>query len=101
MSAPAERPEVPAVPQPAQAARQQLRRLAERAKELGRRQELLTALQAIERRLQTEPQVFGEPYNDFPAAGLQARAGGVGLLYVRYGVDAANRVVYVTACVVS
>ena len=79
-----------------EAAREEVRRLIAQSRIIGLSRELLSAIQAIEQCLRLNPLVFGEPRKDFLPAGLQSRRGGRDMLYVTFGVDAANRVVYVT-----
>jgi hypothetical protein len=76
-------------------ARAQLRELIAKARDLGLSLELLVAMRMVEQRLQLDPLVFGEPRNDLPAAGLQARAGGHDLLYAEYLVALAHPLVFI------
>jgi hypothetical protein len=76
-------------------ARTALKALLEKAKALGKAEEVAAAVQAIERNLRTRPMAFGEPLYSLPHAGLQVRTAIVGPLGVSYGVDEERRLVYV------
>jgi hypothetical protein len=70
--------------------------LLERARAKGRLAEVAQAVRGIETRLLWVPLDFGEPRRDLVHLGVQLRSGTVPPLVVRYAVDEARRIVYVT-----
>jgi hypothetical protein len=75
--------------------RETTRQLLARAAAKGRLVQFAQAVRDIERRLQWIPLDFGEPLRDFVKLGVQERLGSVAPLVVRFGVDEANRLVFV------
>jgi hypothetical protein len=79
---------------------QQIKSAAERAKELGRLQQVIDALKVIERRLRTDPLSFGEFTNE-PPGNLIYHTGTIFPLSVIFAIDRANAVVYIRKVVLS
>jgi hypothetical protein len=67
-------------------AKEQLRQIARHGAQLGRMAELVAAARLIERRLQTDPRIFGESTGSYRHAKLDARHAAVGPIVVHYAV---------------
>ena len=76
--------------------RDQTRRLLAQAAAKGRFTEVSQAVRDIDTRLQWIPLDFGEPLQDFAHLGIKEHIGVVAPLVVKYGVDEARRIVYVS-----
>jgi hypothetical protein len=76
--------------------RDETRQLLMRAKAKGLFTEVAKAVRDIDTRLRWIPLDFGEPLQDFPNVGIKEHIGALGPLVVKYGVDEARRLVYVT-----
>jgi hypothetical protein len=70
--------------------------LLARAKALGRFDEIAQILQDIHTRLEWIPLDFGEPLREFVQLGIKVYIGVLAPLVVKYGVDEARHIVYVT-----
>jgi hypothetical protein len=70
--------------------------LLERARAKGRFAEIAQAIRDINTRLEWIPLDFGEPLRDLSPLGIQIRMGTITPLVVRYGVDEARHIVYVS-----
>jgi hypothetical protein len=64
----------------------QLAAILRRAEQLGRGPAVAAAARLIQRRLENDPRVFGEPIRTRSAAHIDERHGGVAPLFVNYGV---------------
>jgi hypothetical protein len=78
--------------------RQALKRIGERARQLGLFAEFASAIKALDGRLRSDPLQFGEALYTLRNAGLAVRTGAVAPLAMNYGVDRIRRIVYVSAC---
>jgi len=76
--------------------REKTRDLLLRAGAKGRFAEVAQALRDINRRLEWIPLDFGEPLQDFRHLGLKEHIGVFGPLVVKYAVDEARSIVYVS-----
>ena len=76
--------------------RDQTRELLARAAAKGRLAEIAQAIRDVHKRLQWIPLDFGEPLQDFVRLGIKEHIGVVAPLVVKYGVDEARRIVYVS-----
>jgi hypothetical protein len=61
-----------------------------------RKGEIAQAVRDVHIRLQWIPLDFGEPLREFKQLGIQVGIGAIAPLVVKFGVDAARRVVYVS-----
>lgn len=75
--------------------RQQLKDLAERARQRGRGQDFLTAVKAIDANLRHNPVDFGDPHYDLPGAKLTVYARIFPPLLATYSVHQHKSVVFV------
>lgn len=78
------------------AVRQRLQELKEVAEAQGNGPAFVEAFKAIVRRLQTDPNEFGEPTNELNEARLTKRIGIIPPLAVDYGVHWSRPVVFLT-----
>ena len=76
--------------------RDQMRDLLVRAGAMGRFAEVAQALRGIHQRLEWIPLDFGEPLQDFHNLGLKEFIGVMRPLVVKYAVDEARGIVYVS-----
>jgi hypothetical protein len=76
--------------------REETRHLLLRAGAKGRYAEVARAVQGIDCRLQWIPLDFGEPLQDFTQLAIKEHIGVCAPLVVKYGVDEARRIVYVS-----
>jgi hypothetical protein len=77
--------------------RNSLKELHARAAQNGREQDVLSALQTIDRRLHSDPLVFGEPKYHYRALRLELRVGIEPPLVVHYTVHEELPLVFVKA----
>lgn len=76
--------------------REGMRRLLARAGAKGRLTEIAKVVRGIDTRLRWIPLDLGEPLKDYMHLGIKEHIGVLAPLVVRYGVDEARRIVYVT-----
>ena len=74
---------------------QQLREWAERAKQLRVRDQYTACLRAIYQRLMNDPAGWGNPQKNLPGLNMVLYHGADRFLYVRYGVNEPQRIVFV------
>ena len=80
-------------------ARSALQRLAEKAKQLQLGPQFVLAVKTIDRRLRSDPLMFGEPLYNLKSANLQVRICNEKFLFVRFAVDKQRRLIYVADCI--
>jgi len=69
--------------------------LADRAARKGVRKEFLEAAKTVFHRLHTDPLIFGDPRFHLPDMDVEVRTGMVSLLFVEYGVNEKEKLVWV------
>ena len=72
------------------------RDLLARARAIGRFNEIAQILRDLNTRLKWVPLDFGEPLKDYLGLGIKEHIGVLPPLVIKYGVDEARRIVYVT-----
>lgn len=79
----------------ADALREEIKAMGEKAALEGKGSEFTASLKALNTRLASHPSSLGEPLRDLKHLGLQVRLGNHGPLFAHYAVDEARHLVYV------
>jgi hypothetical protein len=78
-----------------EALRQRVRRMIHHARERGITQELGSELRAIQDRLATDPETWGEEEAEYRYLGMRGRHAVTGMFHVRFAVHPTDRLVFV------